>query len=257
MESMIWPLEVRMADRLRVRIYGSRQHLGAAAAMAVGAKMRELLADQPRVRMVFAAAPSQNEFYEGLIQEQGVDWSRVSAFHMDEYLGLADDAPQKFGTYLSERLFSKVKPGRVFLIDGGRGAREECLRYSSLLQEVPVDIVCLGIGENGHIAFNDPPVADFADPAMMKPVELELACRRQQVHDGCFSRLDEVPTHALTLTIPALMAASHLFCMVPGPSKRKAVRQTLEGPVSVECPASILRTHGNCTLFVDRDSYGD
>lgn len=257
MEHTIRPLQIRMADHLSVQCYGSRKELGAAAAMAVGAKMRELLAAQPQVRMVFAAAPSQNEFYEGLIQEQGVDWSRVCAFHMDEYLGLPDDAPQKFGTYLSERLFSKVKPGRVFLINSGGGNREECLRYSGLLQEAPLDIVCLGIGENGHIAFNDPPVADFADPAVMKPVELDLACRRQQVNDGCFSSLDEVPTHALTLTIPALMAAPHLYCMVPGAGKRGAVKQTLEGPVSAECPASILRTHENCTLFVDRDSYGD
>lgn len=252
----IEPVKTETMDRLKVRLYENREELGAAAAAAVGERLRALLAVKPAVRMIFAAAPSQNEFYEGLVREQGIDWPRVSAFHMDEYIGLAADAPQGFGTYLSQRLFQRVNPGRVFLIDSTGSIEEECKRYTELLTEAPIDIVCLGIGENGHIAFNDPPVADFADPAVVKAVELDEACRQQQVNDGCFSSLEAVPTHALTLTIPAMLAAAHLYCMVPGATKHAAVRQTLTGPVSTACPASILRTHADCTLYVDRDSYG-
>lgn len=130
----------------------------------------------------------------------------------------------------------------------------ECARYSALLQEASIDIVCLGIGENGHIALNDPPVADFADPHRIKSVELDEACRQQQVNDGCFPTLDVVPTHALTLTIPALMAGNRLYCMVPGLAKREVVRRALHDPISTACPTTILRTHPHCTLYVDVDS---
>jgi glucosamine-6-phosphate deaminase len=176
---------------------------------------------------------------------------------MDEYIGLAPDAPQLFSRFLSERLFDRVMPGQVHLIDGTAPSDAECERYGRLIAEAPIDIVCLGIGENGHIAFNDPPVADFRDPQMIKVVELDEACRRQQVNDGCFARLDDVPTHALTLTIPTLLSGAHLYCVVPGPTKRAAVRRTLDGPIATECPATILRTHADCTLFVDTDSYGE
>jgi glucosamine-6-phosphate deaminase len=227
------------------------------AGREVARHIKRLLGEQDRVRMVFAAAPSQNEFLQTLAGDQEIDWSRVCAFHMDEYIGLAPGASQSFGQFLKERLFDIVRPGELHLIDGNAAAEAECERYGELLARAPIDIVCLGIGENGHIAFNDPPVADFADRHLVKPVELEDACRRQQVHDGCFPDLEAVPTRALTLTIPTMMSGARLYCMVPGATKREAVRQTLRGPVSVSCPASILRTHPDCTLFLDADSYGE
>lgn len=243
-------------DKLRVCVYVDRQTLGAAAARDVAAQLRERLHQQPRVRMVFAAAPSQNEFLEALARARGIDWARVTAFQMDEYLDLPPDAPQLFGRYLSDRLFDIVKPGEVHLIDSGQAAEDECQRYASLVSAAPIDIVCLGIGENGHLAFNDPDVADFADPDRMKVVVLDLASRQQQVHDGCFTSLDAVPTRALTLTIPSLLSGRALFCIVPGPSKRAAVQQALRGPISTACPASILRRHPQCTLYLDKDAFG-
>lgn len=244
------------ADKLRVEVYGTRQAMGQAAASAAAVKIRELLAAKPRIRMVFAAAPSQNEFLAALVQEDGIDWSRITAFHMDEYIGLPEDAPQRFSRFLCDRLFDIAKPGQVHLIQSSRGIDEECARYGNLIGEAPIDIICLGIGENGHIAFNDPPIADFGDPHIIKAVELDDACRQQQVNDGCFPSFSDVPTHALTLTIPTMMSGAHLFCMVPGSTKRQAVRETLNGPISTACPATILRTHDDCTLYVDSDSYG-
>lgn len=251
------PLKTHFVERMSVHVYDDRGQMGAAAAVAVGARLRQLLQDSERqVRIVFAAAPSQNELYEGLVREQGIDWSRVCAFHMDEYIGLADTAPQRFGRYLTERLFSRIQPGRVELLDGLHDVDQECRRYGDMLRAAPIDIVCLGIGENGHIAFNDPPVADFEDLLDVKAVKLDEACRRQQVNDGCFSRLDDVPASALTLTVPTLMAGRELFVIVPGASKRSALTAALHDPISTACPATILRTHPGITMFTDREAYG-
>lgn len=252
-----WVEKTWWNDRLQVQLFGTRDELGRAAAAEVSAAMKEILATRGSLRMVFAAAPSQNEFLHVLAADTEINWSKVTVFHMDEYIGLDPDAPQRFGTFLDTRLFSRVKPGAVHLIDGSADPEKECERYTSLLQEAPIDIVCLGIGENGHLAFNDPPVADFEDPKTVKVVQLDDMCREQQVRDGCFERFEEVPEYAMTMTIPALLAASKLFCIVPGPSKRNAVTQTLTGPVSTSCPASILRQHPSCILYVDRDSYDD
>jgi glucosamine-6-phosphate deaminase len=252
----IVPLLETSKDRLNVRVYSDRRALGEAAAADAVKTFRRLLDSQERFRVIFAAAPSQNEFLEALVRAEGIDWSRVTAFHMDDYIGLPADAPQRFSHFLNTRLFDLVKPGVVHLIDSTAPAEEECARYERLLREAPIDIVCMGIGENGHIAFNDPPVADFADSRWIKPVELDEACRNQQVNDGCFPSFADVPTHALTLTIPALMSGKHLFCMVPGPTKRAAVERTLNGSIATECPATILREHPDCTLYVDTDSYG-
>ncbi|MFP4978694.1 glucosamine-6-phosphate deaminase [Paenibacillus sp. CN-4] len=257
MNDLIQPIEIHQADNMPVQVYERRKEMGDAAAARVADNIRELQQDAGRVvRIVFAAAPSQNELYAGLAGEQGIDWSRVAAFHMDEYIGLAAEAPQRFGRYLTDRLFSRVQPGRVELLDGLGDPEQECRRYAELLNERPIDIVCLGIGENGHIAFNDPPVADFADPYPVKKVELDEACRRQQVNDGCFAEIGGVPTHALTLTVPALMAGRRLYAIVPGASKRAALHAALHGPVTTACPASILRTHPGITLFTDREAYG-
>lgn len=243
-------------ERLNVKVYTDRKAMGKAAGKEAAAKIRELLAQKERVRIVLAAAPSQNEFLEALTAEQGIDWSHITAFHMDEYIGLPADAPQKFSTFLCAKLFDLVKPGQVHLLDGSGPVQAECVRYGDLIKAEPIDIVCLGIGENGHIAFNDPPVADFNDPKAIKPVELDVECRQQQVNDGCFPDFDSVPARALTLTIPTLMSGAHLFCMVPGLTKKNAVQSTLHDTVSTQCPATILRIHPDCTLYLDTDSYG-
>ncbi|MEF7439552.1 glucosamine-6-phosphate deaminase [Paenibacillus lautus] len=256
-ERNIKPVLEKVQDQLKVRVYDQREAMGKAAAADIREAMQRLLAEKERIRVVFAAAPSQNECLAALIQSEGLDWSRVTAFHMDEYIGLPPSAPQRFGNFLSRQLFDRVSPGEVHLIDGLNDPEAECDRYSRLVTAEPIDMVVLGIGENGHIAFNDPPVADFADPLWVKRVELDEACRLQQVNDGCFASLEEVPTYALTLTVPALMSGAHLFCVVPGASKRAAVQRTLQGEISEACPASILRRHPDCTLYVDLDSYGE
>jgi glucosamine-6-phosphate deaminase len=177
---------------------------------------------------------------------------------MDEYVGLPDDAPQRFGNFLKEHLFERVQPGRVEYIDGNApDLQAECDRYAALLSERPLDIVCAGIGENGHMAFNDPHVADFDDPKTVKIVELDRTCRMQQVHDGAFATLGDVPTHALTLTMPTLMSARWIYCIVPGPSKREAVCRTVNGPISTACPATAMRRHDHAVLYLDTEAAKD
>lgn len=249
-------------DCLAVRVYTDRATMGRAAADDVAAALRERLARQERARIIFAAAPSQREMLTALGEAADIDWTRVTAFHMDEYLGLAGDAPQRFSRFLREHLFARVRPGETHSlaereITNDDDVAAECARYAALLGAAPIDIVCLGIGENGHIAFNDPPVADFADPLLVKPVELDAACRQQQVNDGCFATLAAVPRRALTLTIPALLAGRRLFCVAPGPTKRAAIRAALTGPIATSCPASILRRHPDCTLYTDREGFPD
>ena len=243
------------ADSLKVIVADSRDAMGQEAARRAGECIRALLAEKDEINMIFAAAPSQNETLKYLMQEEGIDWSRVNAFHMDEYVGLSREAPQSFGRYLYEHVFSHLPFKCVNYLRGDApDAEAECERYSALLRENPVDVVMLGIGENAHIAFNDPPVADFDDPALVKPVALDEICRNQQVHDGCFATLDDVPTHALTLTVPALMHAAQVFCVVPAATKARAVRDTLLGDIRTACPASILRRHPAATLYLDADS---
>ncbi len=238
----------------RVRSFPDRASMGRAAGTDVAAYLRDLLARQAGVRMIFAAAPSQTEALAALVAAPGVDWSRITAFHMDEYVGLPSGAPQRFAAWLDAHLFTKVPFGVVRRIGPEPDAGAAADGYAALLAEAPVDVVCLGIGVNGHVAFNDPPVADFRDPLAVKIVELDDVCRQQQVDDGCFPDVASVPTHALTLTVPRLMDGGRLFCVVPGPAKRPAVTATLHGPIETACPASILRTHPDCTLYLDADS---
>jgi len=243
-------------EKLKVRIYKDRGHMGTAAAEDVAARVKELLGGKDRVRMVFAAAPSQNELMDGLARTAGIDWSRVTAFQMDEYVGLPAKSPRSHRAFLQEKLFSRVKPGEVHLMDGTAHPPEECGRFAEWVRRDPFDIVCLGIGNNGHIAFNEPHAADFEDPESVKVVELDRVSIRQQVQTGTFSRAEDVPRFAMTLTVPALMSGAHLFCVVPGTSKREAVRQALQGPLTPRCPASVLRTHPDCTLYLELDSHG-
>ena len=242
-------------DRLTVKIYSSRDEMGAAAAADVKAAILRALSEKETINMIFAAAPSQNEVLFNLASDKEIPWGRVNAFHMDEYIGLDKDAPQGFGNFLNKAIFgiAPFKSVNYIRIDAP-DAEEECERYSELLRMNPVDIVVLGIGENGHIAFNDPPFADFSDTKLVKTVKLDEVCRNQQVNDGCFASIHDVPTHALTLTVPALTSGKELYCIVPAKTKAQAVFTTLNGEITPDCPASILRTHECATLYLDPDS---
>ncbi len=238
---------------MRVCLAQSRSELGKLAARDIGAALRSGLREKPSLRMILAAAPSQSEMLAALACEPGVAWNRVSAFHMDEYIDLPEDAPQRFGTWLQRAFFDHVPLEKVNLIKPGDDPQATCRAYASMLSQAPIDIVLLGVGTNGHLAFNDPP-ADLNDPLAVKVVELDQMCREQQVLDGCFPRLDEVPRRAITLTVPTLLAGHELFCCVPGRHKSAAVKAMMEWPVSGACPATALRTHTRCTVYLDHES---
>jgi glucosamine-6-phosphate deaminase len=239
-------------EKLRVKIFSNRREMGKAAGRSVAEKIREILKVSKALSMVFASAPSQNEFLEELSQSRSIHWNKITAFHLDEYIGLSTDAAESFGYFLRVGLFEKVHPGNVYYMNGmAEDTEAECKRYAALLKDHPLDIACIGIGENGHLAFNDPPFADFQDPLLVKIVELDPVSRQQQVHDGCFKSFQEVPRKAITLTIPAILSARFIYCMVPGLTKTEAVRRTLEDSVSTDCPATILRQHDNAVLFLD------
>ena len=242
-----------ITDSLVTYIYPDRQAMGAAAAKRAAAVIRQVLAEKEFVNIIFAAAPSQNETLENLLKED-VDFSRINAFHMDEYVGLSIQNKQSFARYLTDHVFGKANFHSVHLIPAAEDIESACAAYTKLLQDNPPDLVCMGIGENGHIAFNAPPVADFNDPKLIKAVELDDICRMQQVHDKCFDTFDEVPKYALTLTVPALMSAKHLVCTVPGPTKAAAVYAMLNGPIGEVCPATALRCHPDAAMFLDADS---
>lgn len=244
-------------DRLNVLIFKNRTELGQAAGWNAAEAIKKAVSCKGEANVMFAAAPSQNEMLETLCADPDIDWSKVHAFHMDEYIGLPEDNPAGFRYYLRERIFSRFSFASLNLLDGNAPDPEaEAARYSSLLEAHPIDVCLCGIGENGHLAFNDPPVADFHDPLKVKIVPLDQVCRNQQVHDGCFETLEEVPSYALTVTIPALTASGCIICSVPASSKAKAVQQTLEGEISEKCPATILRTHENARLYLDQESAG-
>lgn len=242
-------------DLLTVQIFETRADMGQFAAADIKTCILSLLEGKDTVNMIFAAAPSQNEVLAALVADADIPWNRVNAFHMDEYVGLSPDAPQGFGNFLKEHIFGLVPFRSIHYIDiSAPDAEAECARYAALLQQYPTDIVVMGIGENGHIAFNDPPVADFSDPLAVKPVALDDICRNQQVHDGCFAHIDEVPKTAITLTVPTLFAGKHLFCIVPAKTKALAVCTTLTDGISERCPATILRRHPSAVLYLDGDS---
>ena len=241
-------------DKLIAKIYSGRPELGAAAAEILTAKISELLKTKEYINIIFASAPSQNEFLAELLNKN-IEWNRINAFHMDEYIGLHPDASQGFGNFLKDRLFSKVNCREVNYLNGNvSDPQDECKRYSDLLINYPTDIVCLGIGENTHLAFNDPHVADFNDPLIVKVVDLDQDCRSQQVNDGCFATIDDVPTHALTITMPALFKSTFAYAIVPGKFKANAIFHTLNSDISELYPSTILRRHDHAVLFIDEDS---
>ena len=242
----------KTAENLQIKIFETRAEMGASGAKAVAAAMKSVLSQKEQLSMIFASAPSQNEFLACLAKEEGIDWARVIACNMDEYVGIAKDAPQGFGNFLVRSLYSLVKPGRVELFDtAATDSAAECERYAQLLCDYPPDIIIFGVGENGHLAFNDPPVADFNDSKIVKVVALDEVCRNQQINDGCYQTLDEVPTHAYTITIPVLLRAPLLFGFAPGKTKIDAITKAATAPVSTSCPATVLRTHQSAVLYTD------
>ena len=242
----------RLRPGLQVKVLADKQALGAAAADYVAKKINSAVATQGHARIIVATGASQFEFIDALIKLR-VPWDKVTCFHLDEYCDLPETHGASFRKYLRERLFSKLspQPAAVHYLDPAR-IRE----YDARLAADGIDLACIGIGENGHIAFNDPPPggADFDDPVLVKRVALDDACRKQQLGEGWFATLADVPTHAITLTVPAIMRAASISCVVPDERKAAAVRSTLHAPVSTACPATILRRHRDCTLWLDADS---
>jgi len=249
------PVREMTYDQLACRVYATNAEMGQAAAEHAAAELRAAIAERRVANVVLAAANSQLTFLHALREQPGIDWRAVNVFHMDEYLNLAPGHPASFALFLRRHLVDQVPIGAFYPVPG-RPADVDlaCRGYELLLRANPVDVCCLGIGENGHVAFNEPPVADFQDPVWLKQVELDEMSRRQQVGEGHYASLDEVPTHALTMTVPALCAAKAMVCIVPETRKAQAVHDTLLGPVSTACPASILRRMPHAALYLDVDA---
>lgn len=244
-------------DKVDLKIFDTRAEMGRTAAEEAAVCLRMLLEEEPEINCIFAAAPSQSEFLEALCQQPDIDWSRVNAYHMDEYVGLPLGHEKSFNHFLCTSIFDKLPFKSVNLIDGSQPVEEEIAHYGQLLRSAPTHVTFMGIGENGHIAFNDPPVADFEDKEVIKKVKLDLVCRQQQVHDKCFDTLDEVPEYALTVTVPRLMSSRYIFCIVPSDKKHAATVAALTGPVSTACPASILRRTDNVRMYIDKACAGE
>ena len=244
----------KKVENLPVYIYETREEMGAAAAKDAAKRINEIITRRGEANVIFAAAPSQNELLEGLLHSD-VDWSKVRGFHQDEYIGISAEEPAGFGCFLRRAIFDRVQFKELhFLLCAPDEAEEKCREYTELLKQYPADLIFLGIGENGHLAFNDPSVADFNDPAVIKIVELDDVCRQQQVNDGCFAKLEDVPKRAMSLSMSYLMSVPEAICVVPTNRKARAVKNALYGPVETACPASILREHKNAALYLDRDS---
>jgi len=245
--------------KLTVSVHANIQEMAAAAAKVAAAQLASALEHRGEAAAILATGNSQLEFLKILVAGQGrewnLDWSKITLFHMDEYLGLPDTHSASFRRYMKERVEGTLKP-KVFHYVGGDALEpiRECERYAALLEAQPIDLCCLGIGENGHLAFNDPPVANFEDDRLVKIVRLDEACARQQVGEGHFPNLASVPQYAITLTIPALCKVGRMLAIVPEKRKASAILNSLTGPIGVACPGSYLRTQSHCTLYLDPDS---
>lgn len=244
------------AEKLMLHLYETPVRSGAAAAERAADRIRSLAAVREVVPIIFATGASQLETLRALVKIPGVPWDRVVGFHMDEYIGISEQHPASFRRYLREELVRHVPMRNFYYIDGNAADPGAfCREYAELLRKHGPQLCLGGIGENGHLAFNDPHEADFHDPADMKVVTLDEACRLQQVAEGWFASLQEVPRQAMTLTIPCLLRVPELILSVPGERKRTVVRRTIEEPVSAACPSTILRTHANAHVYVDAGSY--
>jgi len=242
-------------EELAVSIHPSNAALGAAAAAEAAAIIRSAVAARGVANVVLATGNSQKTFLAALRERPDVAWDKVNVFHLDEYVGIDPKHPASFPNFLRQNIVDQVRPGAFHPLQGtAASAPETCRRYEALLRAHPADLCALGIGENGHLAFNDPPYADFNDPVWVKVITLADASRRQQVNEGHFASLAEVPVQAITLTIPAILSAKQLLVMVPEGRKAEAVVRTLYGPISEDCPSSLLRQTPRAHLFLDRDS---
>lgn len=247
-------MQGKNVEKLSVRIFDGRAEMGKAAAEDAAKRIKAIIEEKGEANVVFAAAPSQNDLLENLLK-QDIDWTKVRGFHQDEYVGIDASEPAGFGNFLRRAIFDKVAFKELnYLLCEADKAQEKCEAYTELLKKYPIDLIFLGIGENGHLAFNDPAVADFNDPKMVKIVELDDVCRQQQVNDGCFPNLDAVPKQAMTMTMSLIMSIPQAICVVPTVRKADAVHNALYGEVTTACPASILRQHPSAALYLDSDS---
>jgi glucosamine-6-phosphate deaminase len=241
----------RRVDRLDVEVHDSPDGLGAAAAAACARAIGVAVSERGEAHAMFATGNSQLAFVDAVTARPDVPWSGVVVFHMDEYVGVGPDHPAGFQRWIRERITERVHPKSVHYVDGLAEPAAACAEYAALLARFPLDVCCLGIGENGHLAFNDPGVADFEDPLDVKEVELDEPCRLQQVGEGHFADLSAVPTRAITVTVPALLRATTVLAVVPEARKATPVRDALEGPVTPDCPASGLRQKSGARLFLE------
>ncbi len=238
-------------DNLKVEIFPLSSEMGVAAADYVAWKLSGAIEKRGEANLILGTGASQYPLHDELLKRE-IDWKKINLFHLDEYVGISNSHPASFRRFLRERIAEKVSPKNVFYINGDTAdAVSEIRHYEVLLRNNPVDVACIGIGENGHIAFNDPGIADFNDPVLLKVVELDDACRRQQVGEGWFPALGDVPRKAITLTVTAIMNCRSVCCTVPDSRKSEAVLKTLTGDISNECPASVLRRHNDAVLFLD------
>jgi len=245
--------ETKQIDRMTVKIFQTNELLGLSAAEDFDKLISPILAKQGHAAVIFASANSQLTFFSSLLKRK-IEWSKISIFHMDEYLGMTDQHPASFSRFIREKLVNFIQPEAFYPLRGDvQDVDTELRRYTNLMRKYPPDLSILGVGENGHLAFNDPP-ADFKTTKIIHKVKLDLACRKQQVGEGHFRTLDDVPKQALSLTVPALLAPKHVLAIVPEKRKAEAVKAALKGPVSSQCPASILRTRPNVTMYLDQDS---
>ena len=242
-------------DSLPVRIHESVDDMAADAAQIAHEYLTQVLERQGSAACILATGNSQIQFLDHLLSLPTIDWQRVTLFHMDEYLGIDAGHKASFRRYMRERVEARVRPLTFHYIEGDALLpMDECRRYSDLLSAQPIDLCCLGVGENGHLAFNDPPVANFDEPDFVKIVKLDTACRQQQVGEGHFPDIDSVPAYAITLTIPMLCSARKMICVAPEKRKAQAVKDMLTGPINTGCPASILRRQSQAVLLLDHDS---
>jgi len=250
----IQPIRSNTVGPMVVHVFESNSKLGQKAADDFAELLTRTLEDRGKAAVILATGNSQLTFFSALQAQKGVPWDKVSVFHMDEYLGMSDQHPASFPRYIREKLVDVVHPAAFYPILGhAPDVESELKRYANLLRDLRPDICVLGIGENGHLAFNDPP-ADFQTPELIHVVNLDLKCRMQQVGEGHFLKLEDVPKRAITLTVPALLSVKHVLAVVPEARKAAAVKAALEGQITPDCPASILRTHPHVTVYLDRES---
>jgi len=243
-----------MTDGATIRIAATREALAADAATMAAAIITDAVARRGAARVMFASGNSQLALLDRLTADPTVPWRDLTGFHMDEYVGIGPDHPASFARYMQQRIVERTTVAAFHLIDGLARPDAECDRYAALVDAAPVDLCIMGIGENGHLAFNDPPVADFADPRTVKVVTLDDACRRQQVGEGHFPDVAAVPATAITVTIPALLRAGRVMVVVPDARKAAPVAAAFDGPITTACPASILQTVAHAHVFLDPDS---